>query len=444
MWDPAHERVLVLGLGLTGRSAANYCAARGAAVVAADEREAASLPELAKLDERVERRVGSAFPDPADFDLVVPSPGVPAQRYRARARRVWGDVELAWRALSIPIVAVTGTNGKSTTTVLVEAMLRAAGFRARAAGNIGIPVLELVGEPLDVAVMEVSSFQLETTESFRPSVAVILNITDDHLDRHGDFAAYARAKARLLAHQGADDAAVLNFDDPEERKLAAQSQARVIPFRTAGPLREGAWIDSGALVYGEGKARVRISLDGLNLRGRHLLEDVAAALAASAAAGADPSKAASALIGFRGLPHRMEVLAEVAGVTYVNDSKATNAGAALCSLQSFSEPLVWIAGGRDKGLDFAALARVAGERVRAALLLGEAAPKLAEALAGLAEVQRVASIEEAVARAARIARAGDVVLLSPACASLDQFRSFEERGDRFRAAVAGLGAGNPR
>jgi UDP-N-acetylmuramoylalanine--D-glutamate ligase len=436
------RRILVLGLGVSGRSAADFCAARGARVLAADERPAEAIEDLAELDPRVERRLGRPFPDPADFDLVVPSPGVPRERYRDRARRVWGDVELVYRALAVPIVAITGTNGKSTTTLLVEAMLRAAGLRARAAGNLGAPALGLVGQALDLAVLEVSSFQLESTEAFRPRVAVILNITPDHLDRHGSFEAYAAAKARILAHQQPDDAAVLNFDDPAVRALADGARARVFPFRTAGPLDRGAWLDLGAIALRQGEPPpVRLSIDGLRLPGPHNRENAVAALAAAAAAGADPEKAIAALADFAGLPHRAEEVGRVRGVTFVDDSKATNPGAALRSLLGFgspSVPLVWIAGGRDKGLDFRELAEAAGGRVRAAVLIGEAAAALERALAGRVELHRAASLEEAVRRAAGLASTGDVVLLSPACASHDQFRSFEERGERFRAAVAEL------
>ena len=439
MQDLAHRRVLVLGLGISGVSAANFCAQHGAQVVAADESSPQALDRLSDLDPGVERALGRAFPDPADFDLVVPSPGVPRERYADRALRVWGDVELLYRVLAVPILAVTGTNGKSTTTRLVESMLRAAGLRARAAGNVGAPALGLVGEGLDWAVLEVSSFQLETTEEFRPRVAVILNLTPDHLDRHASFEAYRDAKARILAQQEADDVAVLNFDDPTVRALADACRARVVPFRTTGALAHGAWLDLDCVVLRDGDApAVRLPLSGLRLAGVHNLENAVAALAAAAAAGADPSKAILALDDFVGLPHRAEEVGRARGALFVNDSKATNPGAAAQSLRSFPDAVIWIAGGRDKGLDFAELAAIAASRVRAAVLIGEAAGKIEDALAGRVDVHSAASIEEAVDCAAGLAREGDVVLLSPGCASQDQFRDFEERGDRFRAAVGAL------
>jgi UDP-N-acetylmuramoylalanine--D-glutamate ligase len=304
-------------------------------VLAADERPAAEIKGLEALPGAVERQLGVPFPDPAGFELVVPSPGVPRERYARRAQRAWGDLELAFRALEVPILAVTGTNGKSTTTLLVEALLRAAGLRARAAGNLGAPALGLVGEPLDFAVLEVSSFQLEAVEEFRPRVAVVLNVTPDHLDRHGSFEGYLAAKARLLARQGPADTAVLNFDDPAVRGLAGQTRARVTPFRTQGSLEQGVFYQDGHAVFaGPGGARERLPLAGLLLPGLHNRENAIAALAAVAAAGVPARSALAGFEGFEGLPHRMQTVARRGGVEWVNDSKATNPGAALRSLRT--------------------------------------------------------------------------------------------------------------
>ena len=435
----ANQKVLVLGLGATGRSTANFCTARGASVLAADERGEEQIAELEGLDPRVDCVFGKPFPDPRDFDLVVPSPGVAPERYRDRAQRVWGDIELAYRFISAPIIAVTGTNGKSTTVRLLEELLCAAGARARAAGNLGTPALELVGEPLDFAVLEISSFQLEAVETFRPAVAAILNITPDHLDRHGSFDAYASAKERLLANQRDTDTAVLNLDDPTVAALAENASGRVFPFRTQGPVSPGAFLDAGAVVLcKEDTAPIRLSLDAMQLTGRHNRENVVAALAAVYTAGVDPIRAADALASFANLPHRSEFVGQARGVRYIDDSKATNPGAAIRSLAEFSENLIWIAGGRDKNLAFGELADAAAKRVRAAVLIGESAKKLEAALAGRVDVCAAASLEEAVQRASQLAQPGDVVLLSPACASQDQFRDFQERGERFRAAVTEL------
>jgi UDP-N-acetylmuramoylalanine--D-glutamate ligase len=435
----ANQKILVLGLGATGRSAANFCIARGASVLAADERGEDQFAELEGLDPRVDRVFGKAFPDPRDFDLVVPSPGVAPERYRDRAQRVWGDIELAYRSISAPIIAVTGTNGKSTTVRLLEELLCAAGARARAAGNLGTPALELVGEPLDFAVLEISSFQLEAVETFRPTVAAILNITPDHLDRHGSFEAYASAKGRLLANQRDTDTAILNLDDPAVAALAENASGRVFPFRTHGAVSPGAFLDAGAVVLcKKGAAPIRISLDTMQLTGLHNRENAVAALAAVHAAGVDPVRAADALASFANLPHRSEFVGQVRGVRYINDSKATNPGAAIRSLAEFSENLIWIAGGRDKNLAFGELADAAVKRIRTAVLIGESAKKLEAALAGRVDVCAAASLEEAVQRASQLAQPGDVVLLSPACASQDQFCDFQERGERFRAAVTEL------
>ncbi len=290
----AGKRVLVVGLGLSGRSAANWCAAAGAEVTAVDE-GAIDAASLAELHADVQVRTEQPLPAREAFDLVVPSPGVPPARYRAGARRVWGDVELASRALSVPIVAVTGTNGKSTVTRLVEAGLLAAGLRARAAGNVGEPVLDLVGAPLDVAVIEVSSFQLECTESFRPRVAVVLNITPDHLDRHGSFAAYVDAKARILANQREDDACVLDFACDATRGLAERAAGRVIALQAPEASGAAAWLDGDVAVLRSAQGELtRIPLE-LAIAGRHNRENALAALAALEAFGADPRRAAAGL-----------------------------------------------------------------------------------------------------------------------------------------------------
>jgi UDP-N-acetylmuramoylalanine--D-glutamate ligase len=438
MNDLSGKRVLVLGLGISGRSAASFCASQGAEVVAVDERPGSQLEDLGELPPRVTLRLGEPFPDAANFDLVVPSPGVPRERYRACARRAWGDVELAFRALAVPVVAVTGTNGKSTTVCLVEAMLRAAGLRALAAGNLGEPALGLVGRPIDVAVLEVSSFQLETTDAFRPRVSALLNLSEDHLDRHGSLEEYTSAKRRIFARQEAEDIAVLNGDDPRVTALRTGIRAEIHTFRRCTPSERGAWWDGAAIVLRLGGEDIRLPLEGVQLGRGHHRENALAALLAASAAGADPSKAVRALASFTGLPHRGEPVGRIGGVEWINDSKATNPGAALAALTSQTAPVVWIAGGRDKGLAFEALAEAARGHVRAALLIGEAAGKIAQALTDHVACQRVGTLEEAVHRAHSLAEPGDVVVLAPACASFDQFADFEDRGDQFRQLVHAL------
>ena len=442
-------KVLVIGLGMSGVSASRFCAERGASVVAVDERPQESLPHLdgAVLGPDVEVRTGTEIPAASDFDLVVPSPGVPREQFADGARRIWGDIELTARALSVPLVAVTGTNGKSTVVRLIEAMLRATGIRAQTAGNIGAPALSLVAEALDVAVLEVSSFQLETIESFRPQVAVCLNITPDHLDRHGSFDDYVRAKAAIFGRQQASDVAVLNFDDPVSRSLAATLRARVVFFSRRSPQADGVTWDNGRILVSGPGGPHEIPLDPTSLpglQGVHNLENILAATATVAALGADTERAAGALLDFEGLPHRCQEVASGGGIRFVDDSKATNAGAAQRSLESFPNRVLWIAGGRSKGAEFATLASTAAARARHAFLIGEASDALAAALAERLETTHCGSIEEAVQAAAGLAEPGEIVLLAPGCASFDQFASFEERGERFASAarswVASLGS----
>jgi UDP-N-acetylmuramoylalanine--D-glutamate ligase len=438
MNDLSGQRVLVLGLGISGRSAAAFCAARGAEVTAIDERPGSQLEGLGALPSTVTLRLGEPFPDAADFDLVVPSPGIPRERYRASAHRAWGDVELAFRALEVPVVAVTGTNGKSTTVCLVEGMLRAAGLRAMAAGNLGEPALGLVGRPIDVAVLEVSSFQLETTDAFRPRVSVLLNLSEDHLDRHGSLEEYTSIKRRIFARQEPGDVAVLNGDDPRVTALREEIRAEIRTFRRFTPSERGAWWDGGAILLRVEGEDIRLPLDGIPLGSGHHRENALAALLAASAAGADPASATRALASFKGLPHRSELVRRIGRVEWINDSKATNPGAALAALTSQASPVVWIAGGRDKGLAFEALAEAARGRVRTALLIGEAAGKIAQALADRVTFELVGTLDEAVDRAHSLAEPGDAVVLAPACASFDQFTGFEDRGDQFRKLVHAL------
>ena len=432
------QRVLVLGLGLSGRSAARFCAERGADVTAADERPAEAVGGLDELPAGVDRRLGEPFPAMEPFDLVVPSPGIPAARYAGRARRAWGDIELCARALRIPIVAVTGTNGKSTVVRLIEAMARGAGLRARAAGNLGVPALDLVGQPLDLAVLEVSSFQLESVDAFRPRTAILLNLSPDHLDRHGDLDGYLAAKARIFARQGEGDCTILNADDPIFSDLLLPPGVERLELRRGHPVAAGAWMDGqNAVVRRRGETR-SVAIGALPDAIAHQPENVLAALLACVSLDLDPDRAIAALTGFEGLPHRFQHVGTHAGVRYVDDSKATNPGAARHALGVAEGPVVWIAGGRHKGGDLEPLRAALAGRVRRALLIGEAAPRFHAAFSNDVECECPGDLAKAVERAAEIARPGDVVLLAPACASFDQFESFEDRGRQFQAAVAAL------
>ena len=436
------QNVLVLGLGLSGRSAARFCAERGAHVVAADERPGDAIAELSELDDRIELRLGQSFPDMSSFDLVVPSPGIPASRWQSSAQKAWGDIELCFRALRIPIIAVTGTNGKSTVVRLIESMARAAGLRARAAGNLGIPALDLVGAPLDVAILEVSSFQLESVDAFRPRVAILLNLSPDHFDRHHDLEGYLAAKTRIFARQGEGDFAILNDDDPPLRNVALPSGVERLTFHrgpmVGGRSGDGAWMDGqNAIVRRNGSQRT-VNLEGSPLGFTDQSENVLAALLALSTFEIDLDAAAQALSTFKGLPHRREEIAEIRGVRYIDDSKATNVGAATHALESTAEPILWIVGGRHKGGDLSPLVQVAAKRVRRAFAIGEAAEAFATALEGVIPCERVGDLAKAIEAAASIARSGDVVLLAPACSSFDQFDSFGDRGLAFQTAVRAL------
>lgn len=442
----SHKSVLVLGLGLSGRSAATFCGARGAEVVAADERPHDEIDQLDALQKSPgirEVRVGAPFPDPAEYDITIPSPGVPESRYRGKARIAWGDIELAGRFLQVPVVAVTGTNGKSTTVKLIESMLRHGGRRARAAGNVGTPALSLVGAPLDLAVLEVSSFQLEATERFQPEIAVVLNLSPDHLDRHGNFRRYAEAKQRILAHQGPENIALLSFDDENVRAMADTTSAEIVGFSLRGEprdrrLRRAAWLDGNAAFLREGDQVRRVDLSGCRLPGAHNRENLLAALTTVWLSGVEPEAATGALSSFRGLPHRSERISDKLGLEWIDDSKATNPGAAIRALEGLPRRVIWIAGGRGKGLPFDALADCAAKRAICVLLIGESASAIEEALAGRLPCESVEDISLAVARAAEIGEPGDVVLLAPGCSSLDQFINFEERGRCFQQAIEKL------
>ncbi|MBI3458638.1 MAG: UDP-N-acetylmuramoyl-L-alanine--D-glutamate ligase [Candidatus Rokubacteria bacterium] len=381
-----------------------------------------------------------------DAELCVVSPGVPTEHAALAACRhrgvpVIGEIELAYRVMTADVIAVTGTNGKTTTTALIGALLADAGRPVLVGGNIGRPLAaEALAFPADgVVVAEVSSFQLETIETFRPRVAALLNLTPDHLDRHGTLAAYAEAKARIFLRQTREDWAVINADDPGAAALARGVPGRLLWFSRALPVREGCYVAGGWVTLRlDGREAAVCPVEEIFLRGDHNLENVLAATAAAAWAGVEPERLRAAIKAFRGVAHRLEWIRELQGVTFYNDSKGTNVDATLKALASFREPIVLIAGGRDKGQDFAPLARAAAGRVKAAVLIGEGRATLGPALRAVTTVHEVDSMRMAVRQALALAQPGDVVLLSPACASFDMFRDYEHRGEAFRADVLSL------
>jgi UDP-N-acetylmuramoylalanine--D-glutamate ligase len=416
-------------MGRSGTAAAQLLVLRGARVCAYDRDPA----KLEGLDPAIERLSGPALPDLARFDLAVASPGVPLP---AGARAI-PEVDLAAAHLRAPLVGVTGSNGKSTTTVLIGRMLEASGLHVLVGGNLGTPLCAFADQAADWVVAEFSSFQLERAQAVHARVAVLLNLAPDHLDRHGSLAAYGAAKARLAELQDERGVLVAGLDDAWAREVARRSKVRVFGFSQREALRCGASLRGGALrVAREDRPWLELPLDSLSRAARSPLENALAASAAACAAGASPEAIARVLASFEGLPHRAQLVHERAGVRFVDDSKATNPAAASASLAAQTGPVVWIAGGRNKGLELGAL-RESAARAKAIVLYGEAAGALASALGGRPRICE--RLDDAVRTAFALAVPGDTVLLAPACASFDQFTSFEARGIAFAQAARGLG-----
>jgi UDP-N-acetylmuramoylalanine--D-glutamate ligase len=443
----AGRRVAVVGLARSGVAAARLLRAAGADVVGADAKPVAALGrEAASLAEQGVRLLGGADAAAAiaASELVVVSPGVAPdgdQLAPARARGVpiIGELELGWRATEADTIAITGTNGKTTTTALTGLVLAQQPRPVLVAGNIGTPLAAhaLAFPPDGLVVCEVSSFQLETTELFQPRVAVVLNLTPDHLDRHGSFAAYVDAKARIFANQTETDCAVLNADDEATRELAARTRAPVVWFSRRRVLTHGVFVRDGWVAARlNGHVEEICPLSDITLRGQHNLDNVLAATACALWTGVAPEAIRAVVARFRGVAHRIELVRELAGVQYYNDSKGTNVDSTLRALESFPERIVLIAGGKGKGQAWGPLAAAARGRVGHALLIGEDAQPIGAALAAVGiPATFCGSMQEAVERARGLAAPGDVVLLSPACASFDMFDNFEHRGDVFKKLV---------
>jgi UDP-N-acetylmuramoylalanine--D-glutamate ligase len=438
--------VVVIGAARSGVAAAELLLARGAQVTLTELRP--TFAEAAQLrDAGVELELGGHRDETiAAADLVVLSPGVPMEgrlldAARARGTEVIGELELASRWIQGRLIAITGTKGKSTTTTLVGRMLDAAGRRNAIGGNIGVPLSAQVeaSTPDTLHVVEVSSFQLESTRTFRPWIAVWLNLADDHLDRHPSMDAYVEAKARIFANQTPGDWAVLNADDPVVRAQGARTAAAQIYFSLAGRTPTGFVVDGDWIVERTTTGVVpQIPLGEVALTGRHMLNNVLAATATASIAGVTPQAMRDALRGFRGLPHVMEPVAAVGGVRFVNDSKATNVEAAQRSIESFPGPVVPIVGGRFKGGDLRQLRKALSGRAAAVIAIGEAAPLVHGALDDVVTVVDAASMGQAVEEAYAAAAPSGVVLLAPACSSFDWFRDYAERGDAFKSEVARL------
>lgn len=444
----AGRKAVVVGLASTGVSAARFLAKCGASVTATDLRPLEELSGAAALKEAgVEIKAGThEGVDFAGGELVVVSPGVPSdspllKMAREKGAEVISDIELAYRFIDSPVLAVAGTNGKTTTTELLGEVLRNAGRRVFVGGNIGTPAIEYVenGGGADFCVLEISSFHLETTDTFNPRVGILLNITEDHLDRYRDFTHYAETKFRLFENQGKDDYAVVNVNDPViAKKVALGLSGTVVPFTVWGTLNEGLYYTGEEIVYRRAGVEELYAVKDFRLKGIHNIENMMAVIAASRLAGVPREVIMRTFVAFKGLAHRMELVRVLDGVTYIDDSKGTNIGALAMALKGTETPVVLIAGGRDKGGDYGVLSDLVKEKVRLLVLIGEARFRIKDALGALTETVMASSLEEAVRAARERAAEGDTVLLSPACSSFDMFKSYKERGDLFKALVEAL------
>ncbi|HET9840166.1 MAG TPA: UDP-N-acetylmuramoyl-L-alanine--D-glutamate ligase [Candidatus Angelobacter sp.] len=446
-----NKRVLVVGLGRSGAASAFFLEEHGARVIVSDSKSEAQLqgdvPAL--LDRGISIETGQhgerTF---RDQDLIVVSPGVPSdqpqlQHARSLGIPVIGEVELAYRFLQGKVLAITGSNGKTTTTTLVGEILKKSGKKTLVGGNIGTPVISLAGKSTadSLVVLEISSFQLESIEQFRPWIAAILNITPDHLDRHHTFQAYVDAKLRIFENQQASDFAVLNADDPVCVGLKDKVKSTLLWFSRRQRLENGA----GAFLSGDqimfrrnGQEQAVLSRSDIDLKGEHNLENVLAAVAMTMVAGCKPEQVRQAVKEFRAVEHRLELVATVNGVTFYNDSKATNVDATVKALESFPGNIHIILGGKDKGSDYSVLNPLLRERVKRVYLIGAAADKIGGQVQGAAELVRSNTLDRAVRQAFDAAKPGDVVLLAPACASFDQFENYEQRGRVFKELVHSL------
>jgi UDP-N-acetylmuramoylalanine--D-glutamate ligase len=447
--DLQNKRVLVVGLGKSGVASALFLKSRGASVTVSDAKPEAELRDeiLVLLEHGIAVETGGhgdrTF---RGQDLIVVSPGVPfdsPQLVQARNLRepVIGEIELAAQFLPGPIVAITGANGKTTTTSLAGEIVAAGKFPTLVGGNIGTPAITLVDRaaPATWTVLEVSSFQLETIVEFRPRIAVILNITPDHLDRHKTFSNYVAAKVRIFENQGADDFTILNADDPTTAGLSDRTTAQLFWFSRKKEIEKGAFVRGSHIYFRNGSNEREISpLAEVPLKGGHNLENALAGIAVGMLVGCQPEQIRQAVRNFKAVEHRLEFVAKIAGVDYYNDSKATNVDATIKALESFPANIHLILGGKDKGSDYSVLNDLLRLRVKRVYTIGAAASKIESQIQGAAEIDHAETLENAVRRASESAVAGDVVLLAPACASFDQFQSYEHRGRKFKETVHAL------
>ncbi len=445
-----NKRVLVVGLGKSGIAAARFLKARGAQVTVSDIRPAGLISELpALLDAGIMVETGShGLLTFRRQDLIVVSPGVPSNTpelttVRAMGIPIIGEMELGAQFLQGQIIAITGSNGKTTTTTLIGEILKASGKATLVGGNIGRPVVDMVAEstPESWSVLEVSSFQLETIQTFHPKIALVLNITPDHLDRHGSFEAYAAAKTRITENQTTDDFLILNAEDEPTKLVAAKTKAQIYWFSPRRQVKQGAFVHGESILFRAkegGDVEPIMPVAEIPLAGAHNVENVLAAVCAARLAGVDAQTIREAVAAFHAVEHRLEFVREVSGVRWFNDSKATNVDATAKAIEAFPGGIWLILGGKDKDSDYSTLSPLLRARVKAVITIGSAAEKIESHLAGVVKIERAGTMERAVAWAQKEAKSGDVVLLAPACASFDQFENYEHRGRVFKQLVNGL------
>ena len=441
------KKIVVVGMARTGIATARFLLDRGARVTISEAKPAAQLPDeaLALAQQGVLLETGGHRMETVrSAELIVVSPGVPLDIAPLRAAdnsgiEVISEIELAYRFLQTPLIAITGTNGKTTTTSLLGEMFRYAGKKVFVGGNIGTPLIAYVSgtQDQDFAIAEISSFQLEGIKAFKPFISVLLNVTEDHLDRYQSFAEYSAAKGRIFLNQTESDIAVLNYDDPQVRAVVRAIRAQKVFFSTRQPLPEGISYNGALHLRLQGED-ARITIAEALLTGIHNVENMMAAAAVGFVCGLSLQCMQQALVRFPGLKHRMELVGEIHGVTFYNDSKATNVGAVVKSLESLPAPLVLIAGGKDKGGSYAPLQSLLLQKVKLLILLGEARERMRAELGGTVETVMTASLDEAVQAAFSRSEAGDTVLFSPACSSFDMFTSYEHRGACFKELVDAL------
>lgn len=442
-----NKNILVVGLAKTGVACARFLASKGARVTVTDMRNestlTAQLAELAGHDitRELERHDEATF---LASDLIVVSPGVPMELPQLVAAKLAGveiisEIELAWRFIDVPLAAITGTNGKTTTTTILGAIFKHNGYHTFVGGNIGNPLIEAAESHkiVDQVVAEISSFQLEWITSFRPTVAALLNLSEDHLDRYPDYQAYINAKLRIFENQTEEDFAVVNRDDPLVWQHAQALKASLFPFSRKVELEEGIFYRDGVITYRHDGREECFPTAAIRLQGVHNLENIMAAMACALLLGCRPDETFETILCFEALHHRMEFVREVNGVRYYEDSKATNVGSVEKALESFTN-ITLIAGGKDKGGSYIPLVPLIKERVRHLILIGEAAERMERELGALTDTRRATTLEDAVQVSSEITTAGGTVLMSPACSSFDMFRDYEERAQRFISAVKAL------